>query len=1575
MTLTWENVYRSGALIPETEYTTREKHSDDFIEYEYIEFTRDQVDARGSAYEIVADITTDMFESRVGGTSADAAYTSTTPNPSNPALVIKFLLSNRTFGLGLTVSRRAFDRAERDYNEVGVSCSGGLYTQKVTALDVINLCLLHGAVLSRNEQGDYTVVVDTEARHTATSIELGGAGAPEDNLKTDSIERVSPTKEELTKKLVLHGDYDPGFAGEGRFLDVATYAALRADGREVELHNPYLDGVQVNQQAWYLSKRLAVLDRPVVAEGTSACADVQLFELATVTIPFLRVDKVQYEVRRVGFTGNRSGLRTTISFPLLLTEYNAAAYRRPGPGDANYNDYLNNLREHQGSQTLIDYSGTIPEQPTNVSVRRTFVRPNREGNSESITQIQGTLPETNATHLTVNAFRENSPVRLAFAESPRGATGRGTVLPYDDVHIGAQNVSSQGDYKFQETITGVGLSQWSDLKFRAAYLTVDETDAGGTSQATFYDAVEVGDIVRLEVATDRWISWQITAAPEEFGNNRRFKLRRTGFVEGGGTAPISDGAVTFRWYTEFNSELTIVEIALQPGNRYDLTVHAHNVNNVLDRRDSLGVEIDAHVAAINEEKPATPADLVVMGGAGFNTITWTKNSEPWVAEYKIYRGNSNIFTRAVEIAEVSEPRFIDTDNTIIGVTRYYWVRAISKSEVASDPAGSVSAQAQEAGFQPPDRPNAPGAPATSGMNTGQGVYQSADGRTLAYLQVRNPAMPANAAYMNILYRQTGGQWRIADQVFMGGGPTRIDDLTPGIRYEFAARAISAVGAASAVGVSVERIAPGDTTRPGTVTGLKVTVFGKLSKITWTKLNDDTVKEYIVYGGNSAAPTREIGRTDSTEYLDDAAYVTTRYWRLKAIDYSGNTSADFSNTVSTRGSQIGDDDILEINASKITAGEIITGGPNHATGLTVQSGADIEFYQAPDAGGPDNIEAQSAIDFFGEGRRNPFVGLTALNIIADPPRADGITGLMMIGPYAKDVNALSLGITEARSTRQYVWDVVQMFATTRITLKGPVTIGTLDSNNDGTLNVRTINGVPSNNKALTLNGNVTINGDLTVTGTVSSEDTSSTPTITDVNIFPTGTVADNTRLTASATGSPTGGTLAYQWQYRTVGNRTWIDSSRSSTITARTSGSSSREYRCCVTYTLMGTEVGPEYTDIVTVTNEDVPEIRNVRISPTGTVADNTRLTASATGSPTGGTLAYQWQYRTVGNRTWIDSSRSSTITARTSGSSSREYRCCITYTYMGTEVGPEYTDIVTAADEDAPEIRNVRISPTGTVADNTRLTASATGDPGGGRIAYQWQWRTLGTSSWTTSSTTSSFITARSAGSSSREYRCCIRYTLSGTTVGPEYTSIVRVTPPAVRPSITRVTISPTGAVASGTQLTIIATVNPTGGTILYEWQRRSQTGSSWGGWGRISGSSNRLTTRTVPSIYSAEQYRCCVRYQLRGTTVGPTYSAAVSVAAPTTAPRITGVSISGSTALNSVLTCTATATPSGGTFAYQWEYRTRVFGGVFVSWQNARGGTSRTHTVNVGFAQWRCAVTYTRLGRTVGPSYSNILS
>jgi hypothetical protein len=116
-----------------------------------------------------------------------------------------------------------------------------------------------------------------------------------------------------------------------------------------------------------------------------------------------------------------------------------------------------------------------------------------------------------------------------------------------------------------------------------------------------------------------------------------------------------------------------------------------------------------------------------------------------------------------------------------------------------------------------------------------------------------------------------------------------------------------------------RVAAGDTTAPATVAGLVATAgTGKSINLSWTKNTELDLSEYIIYRGTTTNPTVEYARSRTNNFTDtNVAYDTTYFYRVKAVDFSGNASASFSANASALVRKVltGDVDDNQITSAK------------------------------------------------------------------------------------------------------------------------------------------------------------------------------------------------------------------------------------------------------------------------------------------------------------------------------------------------------------------------------------------------------------------------------------------------------------------------------------------------------------------------------------------------------------------------------------------------------------------------------------------------------------------------------------
>jgi hypothetical protein len=392
------------------------------------------------------------------------------------------------------------------------------------------------------------------------------------------------------------------------------------------------------------------------------------------------------------------------------------------------------------------------------------------------------------------------------------------------------------------------------------------------------------------------------------------------------------------WATLGGDQVEIFITAIVVGNSYDVRIRAEN------RVGGVSSWVSATTTAAGDTTaPAAPTGLVASSGAGFISLDWNDNTELDLGEYGVYRHTSNVFASATKIAEVLASRFVDAGVTA-GTTYYYWITAIDRSENESTESASANAAATA-----PISTAAPSTPSAPTFNT-SGVYQAGDGTIFAFITINTPALPSGAVANDILYRVNGSSsWILADQQY-AAGTARIDDLTPGITYNFGIRAISNGGAPSAVSATLSQAAPNKTAGPNAPTGVTLSsdgvvprffpgteVFNFGCRVFWNKADESDFAYYEV----KATFTNSDAAIDYTwspigQSSPGVARVTDPFviiynpnlqsgWvRVRAVDRTGNASAWTAAGSAAANASIGTGSIASQNSDDVAVTAIETG---------------------------------------------------------------------------------------------------------------------------------------------------------------------------------------------------------------------------------------------------------------------------------------------------------------------------------------------------------------------------------------------------------------------------------------------------------------------------------------------------------------------------------------------------------------------------------------------------------------------------------------------------------------------------
>jgi len=208
-------------------------------------------------------------------------------------------------------------------------------------------------------------------------------------------------------------------------------------------------------------------------------------------------------------------------------------------------------------------------------------------------------------------------------------------------------------------------------------------------------------------------------------------------------------------------------------------------------------------------------------------------------------------------------------------------------------------------------PNAPTNPSAPTYNTGSS-YLSGDGTVLSRIVLNLPALPSGAYFLNVLYRKTGAStWIIADQNYTGGGTATIDDLTPGVSYDFAVQAVTYDAAPSSIVAATGSpfIAPNKSSGPANPSGFAghapsstypvqakfysgIQLYGMTVTFTPSADRDLAFYETDITGSSSSAPSAATGTIprDAIKMEYHSLSLLPQWLWVRAVDRTGNRAS-------------------------------------------------------------------------------------------------------------------------------------------------------------------------------------------------------------------------------------------------------------------------------------------------------------------------------------------------------------------------------------------------------------------------------------------------------------------------------------------------------------------------------------------------------------------------------------------------------------------------------------------------------------------------------------------------------------
>jgi len=419
------------------------------------------------------------------------------------------------------------------------------------------------------------------------------------------------------------------------------------------------------------------------------------------------------------------------------------------------------------------------------------------------------------------------------------------------------------------------------------------------------------------------------------------------------------------------------------------------------------------------------------------------------------------------------------------------------------------------------------------------------------------------------------------------------------------------------------------------------------------------------------------------------------------------------------------------------------------------------------------------------------------------------------------------------------------------------------------------------------------------------------------------------LTANATGGT--GTVTYQWQYYSAPN--WINTGTNNSVFVTPQLTASTNYRC--QYSASGADCGTSTSNTVLVNLFPDPGISISASSTSICTGGTVQLTSTALGGY--GTPSFQW-YSSANGSDWTAISGATESTYNSPAlSSGIYYRCTYDTDASGCDLSTS-NQIYISVNAD-PSLTITSINDLIICAGSIAAFYVQTHNGGVAPISFQWQRSTDG-NTWTDigGATGSSYNAGYLYASS--YFRCAKISGASGCETGFSNAILITVNPD---PSVS---ISGNTEICYGGVPHYTAVAGGGVGTLHYQWQYNIGIG-----WNNTGTDSNQLDYSDM-NIFTS--IRCLV------SSTGPGCDESTSNTVNTAVYNDPAISVSGGTTVCTGGSTTLTASVSGGTgtFTFQWQYNTGS------GWVNTGSGLlSYTTSALTNNTDYRCIFSATAPG------------
>ena len=411
----------------------------------------------------------------------------------NFARAIQSLLSNSTWGLGLSVNTASFDTAAAALDAIGgLYCDGAMDTQR-TAYDWLSqLVNVRGIRLEMNSSGEYTITVDTQASTIKGRFGHGQGqtwnGVVEGGFKGLSTTPVS----DAIKSLIL--EYRKDRQSDQYVLATSSRSVLTVGTEERVQHDFIRDKTTADKTACYWANRYLYEKERLSFTAEQSARKIRPGEL------------IQYHAIRPAFS-------KTFRVMGIERQLTTSAVKARGWDAAIYTYTAGTLPAEPAAITETDYTRQTPTAVTSLSIVASGVETDGQNAYLAKVTLQYTVPiETWAQ--TIVRYRRNGTTNWQSA-AVNQATGANLQTQITGLITGASY-----DYQVSR-VNAMAPSLSADASLTAQVAPADTTAPGAPTTLAIVDQ-------HLKTITFKWV-----APADKDVKNYHWEIRTSG--SGGGS--------------------------------------------------------------------------------------------------------------------------------------------------------------------------------------------------------------------------------------------------------------------------------------------------------------------------------------------------------------------------------------------------------------------------------------------------------------------------------------------------------------------------------------------------------------------------------------------------------------------------------------------------------------------------------------------------------------------------------------------------------------------------------------------------------------------------------------------------------------------------------------------------------------------------------------------------------------------------------------------------------------------------------------------------------------------------------